>query len=100
VVRGRNSNWKGKNDQGRSKSRSGFRDLKKNQCALYKDLGHLKVDCPKAKGKESVTEANLAQVVSTHASTSQADGSDSDSSVFSFSVTTPTVVSQIILSES
>jgi len=48
--------------------------------------------CPKAKGKkESKTEANLAQMVSTHASTSQADGSDSDSSVFSFSVTTPTV---------
>ena len=38
-----------------------------------------------------MTEANLAQVVSTHASTSQVDGSDSDSSVFSFSVTTPTI---------
>ena len=38
-----------------------------------------------------MTEANLAQVVSTHASTSQADGSDSDSSVFSFSITTPTI---------
>jgi len=37
------------------------------------------------------TEANLAQVVNTHASTSQADGSDLDSSVFSFSVTTSTV---------
>ena len=33
-----------------------------------------------------MTEANLAQVDSTHANTSQADGSDSDSSVFSFSV--------------
>ena len=31
------------------------------------------------------------KVVSTHASTSQADGSDSDSSVFPFSVTTLTV---------
>ena len=30
-------------------------------------------------------------MVSTHASTSQADGSNSDSSVFSFSVTTPIV---------
>ena len=30
-------------------------------------------------------------MVSTHASTSQVDGSDSDSSVFSFSVITPTV---------
>ena len=48
-----------------------------------KELGHWKAECPKAKGKkvESNTEANLAQ----------ADGSDSDSSVFSLSVTTPTV---------
>ena len=38
-----------------------------------------------------MTEANFTKVVSTHASTSHADGSDSDSSVFSFSVTTPTV---------
>ena len=38
-----------------------------------------------------MTEANLAQVGSTPASTSQADGSDSDSSVFSFSATTPIV---------
>ena len=30
-------------------------------------------------------------MVSTHASTSQEDGSDSDSSLFSFSVTTPTI---------
>ena len=51
------------------------------------------MDCPKAKGKkkESKTEANLAKVVRTQSSTSQADGSDSDSSVFSFSVTTPIV---------
>ena len=56
-------------------------------------LMHWKVDCPKAKGKkkESKTEANLAHVVSTHASTSHADRSDSDSSIFSFYVTTPTV---------
>ena len=38
-----------------------------------------------------MTEANFTKVVSTQASTSQADGSDSDSSVFSFSITTPTV---------
>jgi len=38
-----------------------------------------------------MTKKNLTQVVSTHASTSQADGSDSDSSVFSFFVTTPTI---------
>ena len=39
----------------------------------------------------SKTEANLTQVVSTQASTSQTGGSDSDSLVFSFSVTTPTI---------
>jgi len=71
AVRGRSSNRKGRGDQGRLKSRSGFRDLKKNQCALCKELGHWKIDCPKAKGKKELkTEANLAQVVSTHASTS------------------------------
>jgi len=40
AVRGRSSNRKGKGDQERSKFRSGFRDLKKNQCALCKELGH------------------------------------------------------------
>ena len=56
-------------------------------------VGHWKVDCPKAKDKkkEPMTEAHFEKVVSAHASTSQADGSDSDLSVFSFSVTTPTV---------
>jgi len=75
TVRGRSSNRNGRDDKGRSKSRSGFRDLKRNQCALCKELGHWKVDCPKAIGKkmELNTEAKLAQ----------ADGSDSDSSVFS-----------------
>jgi len=70
-----------------------FQRYEKNQCALCKELEHWKVDCPKAKGrkKKSKTEANLAQVVSTHASTSQADGSNSDSSVFSFSITTPII---------
>ena len=92
AVKGRSSNRKDRVDQGRSKFRSGFKDLKKKQCALCNELGHWKVDCPKAKGKkESKTETNLTQVVSTHASTSQADGLDSDSSVFSFFVTTPTV---------
>ena len=38
-----------------------------------------------------MTEVNLAKVVSIHASTSQKNGSDSNSSVFFFSVTTPTV---------
>ena len=71
VVRGRGSNRKDKGDRRRSKFRPGFRDLKKNQCALCKELAHWKVDCPKAKSKmkESKTEANLAQVVSTHATT-------------------------------
>jgi len=93
AVRGRSSNRKGKSDRGRSKSRSDFRDLKKNQCAFCKVLGHWKVDCPKAKckKKESKIEANLAQVVSTQTNTSQAGGSDSDLSAFSFSVITPIV---------
>ena len=38
-----------------------------------------------------MTEPNFAKVISTHASTSHADGSDSDSLVFSFSITTLTV---------
>jgi len=90
AVRGRGSYRKDKGDRGRSKYRPSFRDLKKNQCAFCKELGHWKVDCPKAKGKkkESNTEASLARVGSTNASTSQAGGSESDSSVFSFSVTT------------
>ena len=93
AVRDRSSNRKGKGDRDRSKSRSDFRNLKKNQCAFCKKLGYRKVDCPKVEGKKkkSKTEANLARVVSTHASTSQAGGSYSDSSIFSFSVTTPIV---------
>jgi len=93
AVRGRDSYRKGKGDHGRSKSRASSRDLKKNQCAFCKELGHWKVDCPKANGKkkESKTETNLTRVVSTHASTSQTGGSDSNSSIFSFSVTTPIV---------
>ena len=53
--------------------------------------GHWKIDCPRIKNKEPKTEANLAQVISTQADTSQAGGSDSDSSVFFFSITTPTI---------
>ena len=62
ALRGRNSNWKGRGDQGRSKSRSDFKDLKKNRCTLCKELGHWKVDYPKAKGKKKKpkTEANIA----------------------------------------
>ena len=102
TVRGKSSNLKGRGDQERSKSRSGFRDLKRNQCALCKEVGHWKVDYPKAKGKkkELMTEANLAKVVSTQASTLQADGSDSESLVFSLSVLLLLLVTQIILSGS
>ena len=39
AVRGRSSNRKRSDDQGRSKSRSGFKNLKRNQCALCKELG-------------------------------------------------------------
>ena len=93
AVRDRGSNRKGKGDRGRSKSRLDFKDLKKNQCAVCNELGRWKVDCLKAKDKmkESKTEAKLARVVNTHASTSQSSASDSDSSVFSFSITTPII---------
>ena len=37
AVRGRSSNRKERDDQERLKSRSGFRDLKRNQGALYKE---------------------------------------------------------------
>ena len=92
AVRGRSSNRKSKGDQGRSKSRSGFRDLKSNQCAFYKKLEYWKVDCPKAKGKkmESNTKANLAQ----------ADGSDEDSSVFLSLSLLLLLITQIMLSGS
>ena len=66
LVRGRGSNYKNKGEHERSKSRPGFRDLK-NQCAFCKEIGHLKVNCPriKDKSKKLKTETNLAQVVST-----------------------------------
>ena len=93
MVRSRGSNRKGKSQRERSKSRANFRDLKKNQRAFCKELGHWKVDYPRIKDKkrESKPEANLAQVVSTQAGTLQAGGSDSDSLVFAFSVITHTV---------
>jgi len=40
AVRGRSFNRKERDDQGRSKSRSGFKDLKRNQYALCKEIGH------------------------------------------------------------
>ena len=59
---------------------------------VVKSLKPVFICFPKAKGKKELkTEANLAHVVSTHASTSQAGGSDSDSLVFSFSITNPIV---------
>ena len=71
-----------------------FRDLKKNQYAFCKELEHWKVDYPriKDKNKDSKTETNLAQVISIQSgSTSQADRSYSDSTVFSFSFTNSTI---------
>ena len=60
------------------------------------------VDCLKAKGKkkELMTEADLVQVASTHVSTSQADGSDSDSLIFLSLLLLLLLVSQITLSGS
>ena len=60
-------------------------------CLLQRG-GHWKVNCPRTKDKKKKlkTETNLAQVISTQASPSQTGRSDSDSSVFSFSVTTLT----------
>ena len=40
MVRGRGSNRKGNGEHERSDSRSGFRHLKKNQCAFYREIGH------------------------------------------------------------
>ena len=95
TIKGTNSNRKGKGVHQRSESRGEFRDLKKNQCAFCKEIGHWNVDCQrindKNNGKESKNEANLAQVISSQAGTSQAGGLDSNSSVFSFSITTPTI---------
>ena len=100
MVRGRGSNQKDKGICKRSKSRLGFRDLKKNQCAFCKKLGHWKVDCPSIKDKireESKIKANLTQVINTQSGcTSQVDGQDSDSSVFSFSSLLIPYVTQMI----
>ena len=54
---------------------------------LLQKLWRWKVDCPriKYKNKESKIEANVARVINTLSdSTSQAGGSDSDSTVFFF----------------
>ena len=59
IVRGRCSNRKGKGKHERSKSRLGFRDLKKNQCAFCKKISHWKVDCPRIKDKK---ESRLRQI--------------------------------------
>jgi len=92
TIRGRSFSRKDKGDHSRSKSRVDFRDLKKNQCAFCKELGHWNVDYPRINDKESKLYANLIQVDSTQAGgTSQAGGSDSDSYVFSFSITISTV---------
>ena len=40
AVRGMSSNRKGRGDHEKSKSRSAFRDLKKNQCVLCKEVEH------------------------------------------------------------
>jgi len=40
AIRGRGPYRKGKGERERLKSRSGFRDLKKNQCAFYKKFRH------------------------------------------------------------
>ena len=94
MVRGRSSSKKSKSNRERSKFKLGFRDLKKNQRAFWKELGHWKVDCSriKDKNKESKTEANIARVTNTQlCSTSQTGGSNSNSSVFSFLITTRTI---------
>ena len=67
MVKGRSPNKKSKGAYGLSKSRQGFRDLKKNQYTFFKELGHQNVDCLriKDKNKESKIETNLAQVINT-----------------------------------
>ena len=76
-----------------------FRDLKRDQYALCKELGYWKADRPKAKGKnkELITKVILAQVVSTHVGILQ-EGSHSDSSVFFSLLLLLLLVTQIILS--
>ena len=40
TIRGKSFNRKEKGDHDRSKTRIGFKDLKKNQCAFCKELGY------------------------------------------------------------
>ena len=51
TVRGRSFSKKGKSDRGRSKSGLSFRDLKKVQSALCKELKYWKIDYPRIKYK-------------------------------------------------
>jgi len=57
MVIDRSSNRKSKGEHERSKSRPGFRDLKKNQCAFCKEIGHWKVNCPRIKNKNKKKES-------------------------------------------
>ena len=61
MVRGRSFS----RNHEKSKSRTDFKDMKKNQCVFYKEIGHWKVDCLKIKDKESKPKANLTQMVNT-----------------------------------
>jgi len=91
TVRGRSSSEKDNCDHGTSRSRPGFKYLKKNQCAFCKELGHEKVDCPriKYKNKELETDANIVRMINTQMGSTSLEGeSNTDSSVFFFSVTT------------
>ena len=68
TIRGRSSNRKDKGDCGRSKSGPDFRDLMKNQCAFYKELGHWKIDCPKAKGKKKELKLSKSRTAGQYSS--------------------------------
>ena len=67
---------KGKGDIGKSKTGS-REDLKKNQCAYYKEVGHKKIDCLKlTTKKESKSESKIVMAV----------GNGSDSFSYSLSI--------------
>ena len=65
ALRGRSSNRKGIGDHGRLKSKSGFRDLKKNQCALCKELGtgRLIIQSPKVRRSQRLRQISHRQLV-------------------------------------
>ena len=52
MIRGKSFSQKGKGNRERSKFKADFKDLKKNQCTFYKELGHWKVNCPRIKDKK------------------------------------------------